>query len=74
MEGFLDHAIMNSGVVSLALSGLWLGKVSIIKDKRYKSGERKVNVGTFKFLKILFYSGLVGIPIGIVLTLFGVKL
>ena len=71
MEDFLNNAIMNSAIVSLTITSFWWTYASVTKDKRYKSGKKELNLGIFKVLKIFFYSSIIGIPLGIALTLFG---
>lgn len=70
MGDFLDLYIDSFMIVAILIGSVWLVKVSTIKDKRYKKGEKIIDVGILKTLLIIIKSILVSVPLALIVALF----
>ena len=70
MGDFLDLYIDSFMIVAILIGSVWLVKVSTIKDKRYKKGEKIIDVGILKTLLIVIKSILISVPLALIVALF----
>lgn len=69
MESFL----LNFGVFTLTVLGLWWSTAATVADKRYKKGTREKKLGFLEVLRLLGYSAVIGIILAVIYTFFGSK-
>lgn len=70
MGDFLHLYVDSFKIVAILIASLWLVKVSTIKDKRYKKGEKIIDVGILKILLIIIKSILIAIPLALIVAFF----
>ena len=70
MGDFLDLYIDSFVIVAISIGSVWLVKVSTIKDKRYKKGEKIIDAGILKSVLIIIKSILVSVPLALIVALF----